>query len=129
MKLMKFACPAILLIVLLIVPGLAKAATAGQEEAVIKKVTVACFDKDGNPVGGCDVEFWTPNYHYKIRCITAPTGMCQALLQCCGPKGQPPQLMWRIKGTSVHGQKDGGYFWSSCGWQCGESKHIRIDFK
>jgi hypothetical protein len=129
MKIMKLACLAVLTIALLSSPTLTREAAAGQEGATSKKVTVACFDKDGKPVGGCDVEFWTQNYHYKHRCVTAASGICQTILECCGPKGDPPQLMWRIKGTSVHGQKDGGYFWSSCGWQCGESKYIRIEFK
>jgi len=127
MQVMKLAFYAGLVVLLLGTP--AQAEEPADKGAISKKVTVACFDKDGNPVGGCDVEFWTQNFHYKNRCVTAPAGMCQAILQCCGPHSQPPQLMWRIKATSVHGQKDGGYYWSSCGWQCGESKYIRIDFK
>jgi hypothetical protein len=129
MKIMKLACVALSMTASAFAFALAGEAAAGQEGAVAKKVTVACFSKDGAPVGGCDVEFWTQNYHYKHRCVTADSGICQTILQCCGPKSDPPQLMWRVKATSVHGQKDGGYFWSSCGWQCGESKYIRITFK
>lgn len=128
MKPIKPACLAILVTALLIAPAMTGKTAAGQEGAVTKKVTVACFSKDGKPVGGCDVEFWTQNFHYKHRCVTADSGICQTILECCGPNSQPPQLMWRLKATSVHGQKDGGYFWSSCGWQCGESKYIRITF-
>lgn len=123
------ACLAILLAALLSVSTLAKQAAAGLEGISSRKATAACFDKTGNPVSGCYVEFWTQNYNYKSSCKTKDSGMCQVFLQCCGPKGDPPQLMWRVKGTSARGQKDGGYFWSSCGWQCKESKYIRITFQ
>ena len=92
-----------------------------------RKITAACFGPNGDPLSPCDVEFKTQNFHFNARCITAPTGICQTFIRCCGYQGSPQQLLWNIKATSIYGQASTS-FWTSCGWTCDEHKYIRFTF-
>jgi len=99
-----------------------------------RRVAVYCIGPKGQPLPNCSVEFKhnaqvaVPCSPSPCRCITAHTGFCEKLLRCCGHQGSPPQIQWTIKASSMYGEAS-TYFWSSCGWQCGESKTIRLHFK
>lgn len=106
----------------------------GERGGGYKKVTIACFGPNGEPLSPCDVEF-KPNISVAVpcmpsscRCITKPSGMCQLFLRCCGHGPSAPSIMWNVKATSIYGEKK-TYFWTNCGWTCDESKYIKFEFK
>lgn len=106
----------------------APAADQQPERGGYKKVTVACLRASGEPISPCDIDF-TSNHPLggPRRCITAETGICQQLLYCCNWENKPPQILWRLKATSIHGEKTTS-FWISCG-TCSESKLVRFIFE
>jgi hypothetical protein len=96
-----------------------------------KRVSVYCIGPNGTPLQNCRVEFKShtavqvPCSPQPCACYTAYTGFCEKLLRCCGHQGSPPQIQWTINVSSIYGEKS-DYFWSSCGWMCGETKTVRF---
>ena len=122
MKRFRLICIYTLMIVLLFAVVSAEA-----ERGYQRKVTAACLGPNGDPLSPCDVEFKAQNAHFAARCVTASSGICQTFIRCCGNQGDPPQLLWNVKATSVHGQANTS-FWTSCGWTCDQHKYIRFTF-